>query len=329
MKRAFSFFFLFILLLAGGAFAKEWGRSELLSKEGISATPIYDYIDADIDSIVEIKLKTTRSYDECRFFFMPFEFQSFERGLSLPFNTGRGDRYGSCFLNMKTHPYWRGSIRQVLLSYPPGTEISYIKVQPANPYLIAIAAWQEFFYFRMPNLGTCFIIMPATLFGKPFNQFVYIGAIALFILSLPFWIWKGQWKKAGKGALVLVMAGWVILSLKFMYDNYRVVYRDYQDFFGKSLEQKHIQLTGGDYYQFLKWCGEKLKGEKYVELMVPSNVSWAPTDFLKMKGPYYLVPLIVKPQAKYVIVYQDIKPEGKFRNFAEFSREAYILERIK
>ncbi|NQU16573.1 MAG: hypothetical protein HQ564_00790 [Candidatus Saganbacteria bacterium] len=296
-------------------------------------SPQYEYIDTDNYSVVEIRMKLNRAYQESRLFFLPFGFENFDRGLSLSFATAGMNKFRRYFIDMKNHPYWQGSVRHLLLTLPSNceVEIDYIKLHPPGFWYSLRSAWQEFLFFRMPNLGTCFIISPITINFKPVNQYIYLMAIALFLVSISYFLisQKGGFQKALFVTVVFIFAIWFVLSLRSLYDDYRVLHNDFSRFYGKSLDEKHIAETGRDYYQFLKWTREKLGGRKEITLHVPGIVRWAPTDFLKMKGPYYLVPNATREDAKYHIVYDDKRPEGKFKLFAEFRPGAYILERTE
>jgi hypothetical protein len=128
--------------------------------------------------------------------------------------------------------------------------------------------------------------------------------------------------------LRLCLAIWLCLwPVFFFVPNKKGEYKDFLALVGKDLEGKRAYLLGQDYYDYIRFCRDKVPPE------ATYRFSGMPLYAVQeVRAIYYLWPLkAVEKDNEYYFVYGDFElPDTSvgWEKVAQYSDKAYILKRV-
>ena len=299
------------------------------------------FINASRQKVLELKMRSNKSYMTGRLFFRRIGDAGFNYSNSFEFQTGLNNTYRKYLVDLGRNPNWFGTVTQIMLSPINGegsVDIESIKFLEPSIWLTARIFWQEFFTFERPLPRTINFIYGPRINGISINTYIY--SLILFIsLAMIAFYWN---KLGGPGKLLTILPSkiimicfifWLLLDARTAIDQFRSAVIDRQTFGGKSLEEKQALSTNGvyyDFYHYLKFCGEKIPSGSRYSLIVPPNSTY----FLE-KSRYYLYPTYENTmEAEYVLVYDPQKtiksdeiPGKGYNKYADLGNNRYILKR--
>jgi len=338
------------------AYVQEWApysgvenlslKDNVLELHSTSSMPLLTtkgdlLINASRLKVLEIKMKSDKSYMTGRMFFRRIGDPGFNYFNSFEFQTGLNNMYHSYLVDLGRNQNWFGTVTQIMFSPINGegsVEIENVRFLEPSLLFSVGTFWQEFFTFERPAPRTINFIYGPRINGISVNVYVYWLMIAMAALIISFyWLKHNDIKDviavAPTKLLLLCLTFWVLLDARTIFDQLRTGITDYQIFAGKSLEEKQALSTNASYYDFyyyLKSCGEKVPSGSSYSLVVPSGFFY----FID-KSRYFLYPTYERTiEAQYVLVYdpqnmvkaQDI-PAKDHKKYADFGNNRYILKR--
>ncbi|MBN2057415.1 MAG: hypothetical protein JW782_01280 [Candidatus Saganbacteria bacterium] len=229
---------------------------------------------------------------------------------------------------------WMGWISGLVLV--PEIDPALIKIRSASLgkgdiFTVCLAAWQEFMQLETIKGLTVNLIRGQTVRGRPVNYYAYsLMVLAFFFIMIRSGVlaykqgWAAFWPRLRErlGFLVLVaLAVLAVLEMRMWCDHLKIAGADRAQFWGKTLDEKRDLTMGGNYYEFMRFSNKVLP--ERVDVAVS-----AAGDFYRSRGPYYLYPHRVVPDAPYLIVfYKPAEKEQDYAVFAKFAEGAYILKK--
>jgi len=318
----------------------------VLTMRSVSPIPLLTtrdniFINASRFKVLEIKLRSNKSYMTGRVFFRRIGDPGFNYNNSFDFQTGLNNIYHRYIIDLGRNPNWFGTVSQIMISPINGegkVDIADIKFLEPNIWLTSRSFWQDFFVFEKPLPRTINFIYGPRINGISVNVYIYWSMILISLAAvIVYWSRSGEpaamLKLMPSKIIIICFIFWLLLDARSAVDQIRSAVIDWQTFGGKTLQEKQALSTGGgfyDFYHFLKYCGEKIpSGSKY-SLVVPPNAIY----FID-KSRYYLYPTYENTtEAQYVLVYdpqKDIKtsdlPGGGFKRYTDYGNNRYILKR--
>jgi len=364
MKKAALFLFVFVSIFVPSlhAFCEEFPIQELspysgveglsftndiLSLKSTSPMPLLMtkdniFVNASRFKLLEIKMKSDKSYMTGRIFFRRIGDPGFNYYNSFQFQTGLNNMYHDYLIDLGRNPNWFGTVLQIMFSPINGdglVEVKDIKFLEPNMWAAIRSSWQEFFTFERPAPRTVNFIYGPKINGISVNTYIYslIFLISL-LLILFYWIKLNDLGKllniTPLKIIMICFIFWLLLDARTAVDQLRSAIIDHQTFGGKSFEEKQALSTSGsfnDFYYYLRFCGEKIPhGSTYSLVVGPSAI------YFIDKSRYYLYPTYEDTmEAEYVLVYDPQKtlkadeiPGKGFKKFADFGENQYILKKV-
>ncbi|MFA5876412.1 MAG: hypothetical protein WC901_07020 [Candidatus Margulisiibacteriota bacterium] len=311
----------------------------------------------EYDTLI-IRMKCSKKDTATIFWATDFD-QQFNANKLVNFDLGSANRFHTYYINLRQqHPAWTSKILRLALSPfagPGKAEIDYIQLEEENLFTNLQSGWAEFWGPKgRKTIGSTINVIKSTDFmGRPINVYVYAALLLVFIFSLakllqPLFTkplkpipkshikpkfsikdWEAVGSKVG-GCLIFF---WILLELCSTYTYWNNFRADWQDYSGKSLEQKAAVSAGPDFYAFIQFCKSRLpKNGVDIGLIFPGELG-----SLDLKGRYYLYPnrlpenCALDKNTPYVLVYRlnnsAYSSNPNYYLFAKRSEDQYILKR--
>ncbi|MBU0629966.1 MAG: hypothetical protein KKC80_03490 [Candidatus Margulisbacteria bacterium] len=297
-------------------------------------------IDSLENSTLSLKLKCSNS-GLARLYWITSYDQRFEQSKSVWFYTKSGER--AYYFNISSqNPYWIGWIKRLII-VPEGSgqiEVLSATIGQGTLFTLISSGWKEFWgpKGRTPTGFSINVTHSSPIFGNSVNIYLYWLIGLAFTLSLILNIIKKKPKtleaitapllKATKTAFLTIIAAWLLLALNADYNYFSLFKDNYQKYFGKTIEQKHAEAYGEDYYEFLKFAAKTLP-KKPVNFLIYSSIN-SPD----LAGRLFLVPHVlagdVNKKADYILVFyptpDQIKQLQGLPVFARLDNNKYIVK---
>ncbi|OGC04051.1 hypothetical protein A2276_05480 [candidate division WOR-1 bacterium RIFOXYA12_FULL_43_27] len=221
-------------------------------------------------------------------------------------------------INLKhRNPLWDGTISRIILT--PVLPIDSIKIKKGTLGDNLSSGIFEFFGPKgRAVVGSTINNIPASSFcGRSVNHYAYwiifIAAIALTLLSL-----SRREREAGTKIVWTVIVLWILLETNAWYNQINILKSDWP-LWGKTLDEKRAEVTGADFYNFLKFCDQKLPPGSKIQFETSAG-------YFHSKATYYLYPhRMVTKEADYCLVYRE-PAKAKGTIFAKYKEGEYILK---
>jgi len=271
------------------------------------------FINASRQKVLELKMRSNKSYMTGRLFFRRIGDAGFNYSNSFEFQTGLNNMYHKYLIDLSRNPNWFGTVSQIMISPINGAgsvDIESVKFIEPNIWLAASAFWRDFFTFEVPQVRMANFIYGQKMNGISVYRYVYclIIIILLLVISLQYIKYKDiKVISRSLPAMILLtcLSFWMILDFRTLFDQARAVTLDAQTFYGKSLEEKRALTNLGDFYGFLTFADSKLPKNSSFNILNPSYY------YFNEKAVYYLYPRRFDAKAAYVLAYN---PDGSQDN---------------
>ncbi|MBU0630340.1 MAG: hypothetical protein KKC80_05410 [Candidatus Margulisbacteria bacterium] len=310
-------------------------------------TPGQDYLESPammIDSLenstLSLKLNCS-SNGLTRLYWITSYDQRFEQSKSIWFSSKRGVH--TYYFNIPSqNPYWIGWIKRLIIApeSPGQIEILASTVSRGNGLTFLASGWQEFWgpKGRTPTGFSINVTHSSPLYGNSINVYFYWLVGLAFIFSLIFNLFMGRPKSfeeffspfnsAVKTAFAAIVASWLLLALNADLNYFSLFKVNYQKYFGKTIEQKHAEAYGEDYYEFLKFAAKTLP-KKPVNFLIYSSIN-SPD----LAGRLFLVPHVlagdVNKKPDYILAFYPNSDQTKQLQslpvFAKLDNGKYIVK---
>jgi len=318
------------------------------------------FLNSNVYSHLLIKMRTSRSFQKARVFWIGPYNKNFERQFSLPIAIGGNWGYHTYVIDMSSHGGWSGIIGRLMISPVNGggrVEIQSIEFTQYSPLLKLRAQLQEFFALEAnpipPNLGMVFVIVGPIFAGRPIDLYVYRSAVYLFFglflfllgraVYLPARIKMMQDLKlqlrriflfAAFGVVVFVLACWLLIEVQYSFNDLKMLVADYQAMWGKTIDEKRDVITGGDFYDFLEFCDKTLPRGAGVDFAFSDNLYYAFPEWLPIKARYYLFPRVNDSASPYKLVFgpgaeAKLNITKRYQLIAKFKDGEIILKEVE
>jgi len=301
-------------------------------------------LDTKIDGLVKIRMKSDIPYGDAAIFWVTEYDNMFDIRKNIHFSIRGDNKFHTYYISMLKSPMWKDRVLQLVISPSQNAgnfEIDFIKIE--RPYLFGrfISGWQEFFSFETIKMRTVNIIKGQTIGGKHINYWIYLLCFISFILFAAKEILQNLKNKDAKivgvlksslhTTIILALFFWVILEGRMALDYLRIFSQDINEYGGKTVEEKIKRSIPGDFYEFTKFCKEKIQNNSLVTVMFPS-------DYYICIWRYHNYPLryTIKEGSPYVAVYypsqSQVEKINKLEGYALFEKfkdNEFILKKIK
>ncbi|HVN67305.1 MAG TPA: hypothetical protein VMT55_02960, partial [Candidatus Sulfotelmatobacter sp.] len=261
-----------IILLTFGPAAHAWDQININFSQPAN-TPYFIgqpeiNIDAEEFTTLVLKIKA-ESGGIARLFWATNFDPKMNEPKSLEFTIARSARPKEYVFNLRAqNDYWAGFVGQLLVypeSNPAGIEITAAQAVPGNPVTACQSGWSEFFRYETIKARTVNIIKGPQLNGRSVNFYLYILLLLVFVPAL-----LNGLRQAKKQALLataqqalyatlvaaIVLA--VLLEARLWLDYAKTADLDFNNLWGKTLDEKREITTGGGFYDFLLFCNKVL-----------------------------------------------------------------------
>jgi hypothetical protein len=296
------------------------------------------YINANLNKILKIKMLSSSQYLSARVFFKRVGDRDFNNYNVVEIKTGQANKYRTYYIDLRKNPAWTGTVTNIMINPAPSTGdcfIDHISFEEPSFYAIASSYWQEFFTFEMPQLSTFNFIYGPKINGISINTYIYwlVMILAVLLLSVNWFRSKDIYRayaQAGRSIIIICVLFWVILDVRYIFDQSRAMALDVNTFKGKSLEEKRAIITAGDFYAYLKFCESKIPAGSGMNYVFPGYY------YFREKAMYYLAPIYETNDPEYVLVYDpngDLKDAinkkilSGFKLFAKLKEGQLILKK--
>jgi len=227
-------------------------------------------IDSQANSTVILKIKASRP-ELARLYWVTSYDQRFDQLKSIWFSIKPGEN--NYYFNVASqNPYWIGWVRKLLV-IPDGQgdyTVTGGTAGPGNLLTTIASGWQEFWgpKGRVQTGFSINVTHSSPIFNTSINVYCYwlIGLVFAWALLANLIRLKPRkltelerpFLRATKAAFIAILAAWILLTINSDYNFANLFKINYQKYYGKSLEQKHAEAYGQDYYAFLKFAAQKL-----------------------------------------------------------------------
>jgi hypothetical protein len=338
-------------IILAALFLIVFGQHSVLCSEGI---PVQTFIPdgtsyfvgmpqmniyADDFTTVVIKITSAKNVP-ARLFFATSLDPQFNEQKSIWFNIKGSSSPKEYIFNIRSqNKYWQGFVKQFIIlpeSGPSGISIESLAVCGSSPISSLRSGITEFWGpsgrvlvgSSVNNMGTL------TVFGSPFNYYLYAIMILASLIGFGYYSYKGKnindaLRCAGKVAIIASIACWALWQASFLITESTWLKMDVNKYgLFTSLEYKQIAATNPNFYEFLQFCKKEMP-ERADSRMLTAD----PSNFFNTKAMYYLFPIILTSKdPEFLIVYQNNKDVGQtvsenkgYKLFKEFDKGAYIL----
>ncbi len=211
------------------------------------------------------------------------------------------------------------TVNHFFIVVPGSAEIAGLKLVKGGPWQLAAAGWQEFFgpLSRTADGLEFLVIRSPRLFGRPFLSLLNALLFACLLIVL---LLRGKWDLR-RAFLVLLLAGWGLVELNSLRNNWLAVQRDAR-YLGRPLEVKQAMMNEGDFYAFLKFAERELPAGSVFD------VATSHLDY-NFRAAYYLYPDKYLAGGPYLLVYDlplDKKTLGRYRLWKVFRPGAALCK---
>lgn len=294
-------------------------------------------VNASRQKVLEIRMRSDKSYMTGRLFFRRIGDAGFNVNNSFQFQTGLNNMYHTYTINLGRNPNWFGTVAQLILSPISDTgsvELESVSFMEPSLSLAAKASWQEFMRFE-PIMGvTVNTIKGETLNETPINFYIYFAllTIALIIIGKNFKQLRfdslgslyGSLNASFREIILMALILFTVLEARQGFDYCRQFMIDRSTLFGKPLDTKRDLTTYGGLYEYIQ----------FVKAHIPERATATLTStdpYFKEKGRYYLYPIrIVQEDPDYILVFRDPAKDAKgYRLLAKLSNDQMILVKGK
>lgn len=114
---------------------------------------------------------------------------------------------------------------------------------------------------------------------------------------------------------------WVFFTLREIFVKGNL--RDYKILLCRSLEGKRAYVTGDRFYEFIRFCNDKLPGR--------ATYRWVKTDkpdLSRRRATYYLYPHLEAEDAQFLLVYDEHDvPKDSYEAFTTLDDGRYMLKK--
>lgn len=263
---------------------------------------------------------------------------------SIKISLKASNRFKEHIFNMEhLNRNWEGIINSIaIIPYNlDSVEVKEIKLSEPNLVLNFKSGISEFFGPKGREVTgvTINVISASSLFGRPIHYYFYWFIFIFFIFCLAYFFYKTQslsetWKKSAKSTMIFIFCLWFFLSLNGMYNDISNLAKDFSLYDFKALEKKQGLSTGEEFYDYIKFCKEKIPADSIVILYHDDHLGP-----IGLKGRYYLYPLKIFKKSgpnfehDYMLCY--FPPDDKYLKspnyqlFETLTQDKYILKRIK
>jgi len=321
----------------------------VLTMRSVSPIPLLTtrdniFINASRLKVLEIRLRSNKSYMTGRMFFRRIGDPGFNYNNSFDFQTGLSNIYHRYIIDLGRNPNWFGTVTQLMLSPindKGSVEIASVSFMEPNIFIMTSVFWQEFLAFERPIPRTINVIFGPKINGVAINVYIYYSILFLSLLYLIFFSIKLKNIKAILNIIipriiVICFVFWILLDARILVDQIRFAILNYQIFGGNNFEEKQALSTFQyyrDFYYFLKICKQKLPERALYSLVVPDGYI-----YFDIKARYYLYPICEirasDETPDYVIVYdpqkllkgKDVVPKG-YKIYTKCNEAGYIVKR--
>ncbi len=300
--------------------------------------------DADINGLIKIGMKSDAPYSEASIFWVTSSDKMFDIRKNIPFVTRGDNKFHIYYISMKKNPLWKGKVIQLIFSPSVGAgnfEVDFIKTERLSLLGRFICGWQEFFSFEPVKPRTINIIMGQTIGGKHINFWIYLLCFLSFIFFTARSFLQnlknknetivGVLKSSLYTTIILALFFWVMLEGRMAIDYLRIFRQDINEYGGKTVEEKIKRSIPGDFYEFTKFCKDKIPGKSLVTVMFPSDYHiclWRyhnyPLRYTKNEGAPYIA--VYYPSQSQV---EKINKLKGYVLFEKFEDNELILKKIK
>jgi hypothetical protein len=282
--------------------------------------------------------------------------QRFMPQRSYQFYLGKPNTWHRYYIDLSSHEKDLTRIDYVLINPLVGSgeaQVRELKIVKGTVTGKLLAGWQEFLGVKGREVvGYTINTMPSVmLFGREVFTYIYwlVAFFAVLFLALELWpVWRQPAKPKAKGKekqgpaasawskyepafnravkkiFILVIAVWAALEASSLYTDWLNLQSDLP-LVGRSLEQKRALVNTGDFYDFIRFCEDKLPAGAAYDMRIPPIYN-------DVKAIYYLYPHANLKEADYLIVYdQEVEPETRrnYEPFAVFRPNALIMKKVK
>lgn len=300
-------------------------------------------IDADEFRNLNLKIKSNRSGTARLFWNTSFDNQINERK-SLLFYVDKSTGFKGYVFDLSSQsPFWAGFVGQIII-FPEngmdGFEVGSAIASHRDFISFLRSGWREFWApgSRMIIGSSINNMKTITLWGKPFNYYLYAIIVMVCIASFFFYYYKSNdphisWQNCAKVTILTSIAMWAVWLASFLVTEYSWLRADLNKYgLFTSLEYKQRASVGENFYGFLQFCKKELP-EKADVIMITSDT----TNFFNTKAGYYLFPIkLDAKEPQYLLVYMYNKNSGAvlsenpgFRFYKKYDEGAYILWKRK
>lgn len=281
---------------------------------------------ADRYDVCVIEMKQPIAHEEGRLFFISRFNKGYHRNYSLPFDTGKADRFNKIYFNLKKHGAWQGIIRAILILPTKNSEtvtIKSISFIDANPWTKMRAWYSDFTRYSDPLLGTCFAMASPIFLGRTFNmRFIPIlwwmlGAVLLIVLVDRFAEIDPRIKKSAIGVFFLIIILlWGVLDLRNNIYYLKAISRNISLYWGKPMQEKRGIVVGDqEFIDFIKFCDKNIPLDARIFNQVPKELPGTPVNYLSaVQYPANLRPRFNEDSAQsYFIFFKSRWPDWQVR----------------
>ena len=185
-------------------------------------------------------------------------------------------------------PNWIGTISGLGIivagSPPAGTELISVRAVSASARSAAAEALKDWFRVEeWNNQSINVVFLGGQYHALPFTLYIGLSSLLAIVLWL-IWQRKGEPRVLLLGAVVIALAGWATVDLRWLANFSRVEAQTFASLAGKSPRDKRLAATDGPLYRFILQARERI-AERPGRVIFSSDDAW-----LRVRGGYHLLP---------------------------------------
>ena len=315
-------------------------NNNILSFSSTSFSPILIFkcknnalLDADKFKILEIRIKSPKSYATGKLLFRRISDVKFNESCYVEFQTGPAGVYHTCLVDCSKNPFWTGLIVRLGLTPVDSkgpVEMESVKFLEPDLLLRSGAMLQEFMRFEPITGITMNTIRGKTINDIPINVCLFfaalIFALIIFMINFKQLRFDGpasfyfSLQNSFREILIVSLVLFAALEARQMVDYGRQFALDRSDLFGKSLDEKRSRITYDNMYEYFQFVKKNLPENATASILFDYDLPWAIAR-------YYLYPIrIVKGKADYILVlFKPPKNTKGYKLLAKLSNDQMIL----